>query len=125
MSFNQKSFLSHLESCSIAELTSLQEAIAAAVVRRQERDRADAVAKLQGIAEAAGLSVTELIRLAAPGGRRARGAGSRRAGRRSKGPARYANPANPAETWSGRGRSPQWMIDWVAAGNSREAASIK
>lgn len=25
-------------------------------------------------------------------------------------PAKYANPHNPAETWSGRGRRPRWLV---------------
>jgi DNA-binding protein H-NS len=31
-------------------------------------------------------------------------------------PAKYRNPENPAQTWSGRGRRPGWMNDAVAAG---------
>ena len=32
----------------------------------------------------------------------------------------YRNPANAAETWSGRGRKPKWVIEWLEAGNSLE-----
>lgn len=30
----------------------------------------------------------------------------------------YRNPANAAETWSGRGRKPRWLTEWIEAGNS-------
>ena len=35
-------------------------------------------------------------------------------------PARYRNPANPTETWSGRGRAPKWLADLEIQGRSRE-----
>jgi len=35
-------------------------------------------------------------------------------------PVRYRNPANPADTWSGRGRAPKWLADLEARGRSRE-----
>ena len=38
---------------------------------------------------------------------------------------RYRNPANPAESWSGRGRPPQWVQDWKDAGRSIDELEIK
>ncbi|WP_343639668.1 H-NS histone family protein [Roseateles sp.] len=35
-------------------------------------------------------------------------------------PVRYRNPANPADTWSGRGRAPKWLADLEAQGRGRE-----
>lgn len=31
---------------------------------------------------------------------------------------KYRNPANPQETWTGRGRQPKWMAQLVAMGRS-------
>ncbi|MDV7392951.1 H-NS histone family protein, partial [Arthrospira platensis SPKY1] len=31
---------------------------------------------------------------------------------------KYRNPANPEQGWSGRGRKPQWALDWIAQGKS-------
>ncbi|UGA37662.1 H-NS histone family protein [Chromobacterium haemolyticum] len=31
-------------------------------------------------------------------------------------PARYAHPAEPLLTWTGRGRKPVWVQEWLAAG---------
>lgn len=33
-------------------------------------------------------------------------------------PAKYANPANPRQTWSGRGRQPGWIKEGLAKGKS-------
>jgi DNA-binding protein H-NS len=33
---------------------------------------------------------------------------------------KYRNPANPAETWSGRGKHPKWMTNAMAGGKKPE-----
>ena len=43
-----------------------------------------------------------------------------RAGRRkAKVAPKYRNPANPSETWAGRGRQPRWLTAAVKAGKKR------
>ena len=37
------------------------------------------------------------------------GSGSESAARRQKRPAKYRNPQNPDDTWSGIGRTPRWV----------------
>jgi DNA-binding protein H-NS len=34
--------------------------------------------------------------------------------------ARFRNPENPEQTWSGRGRQPQWFKEALAGGRSRD-----
>jgi DNA-binding protein H-NS len=34
--------------------------------------------------------------------------------------AAYRNPANVAETWTGRGRKPRWVLEWLEAGKNIE-----
>jgi DNA-binding protein H-NS len=36
----------------------------------------------------------------------------------SKGAAKYANPENPDQTWTGRGRKPNWVIAALANGKT-------
>jgi len=38
--------------------------------------------------------------------------------------AKYRNPDNPAETWSGRGQHPKWMVKAMAGGKKREDFAI-
>jgi len=54
---------------------------------------------------------------AAPAKRRGRPA-SPRAG--SKVPAKYRNPSNPSEVWSGRGMTPRWMAAYLRQGKTRD-----
>ena len=52
-----------------------------------------------------------------------RKAASKRAG--VKVPPKYRNPANPKETWTGRGRQRRWMAAQVKAGKKPEDFLIK
>lgn len=38
---------------------------------------------------------------------------------------KYRNPANPSETWSGRGRQPRWLAALVEKGKSASDFLIK
>lgn len=38
---------------------------------------------------------------------------------------KYRNPANPGETWSGRGRAPRWLSALLAKGKKIEQFLIK
>jgi DNA-binding protein H-NS len=42
-----------------------------------------------------------------------------------KGEPKYANPANASETWSGKGRKPAWLNEFIANGGKLEALSIQ
>lgn len=45
--------------------------------------------------------------------------GAKKPKARGAGAAKYRNPAT-GETWSGRGRAPQWLADELAKGRTRE-----
>jgi DNA-binding protein H-NS len=63
---------------------------------------------------------------AAPAARKSRkaaGAGKRRS--LGKVPPKYQNPANPDETWTGRGRPPRWLAAELAAGKTLESFLIQ
>ncbi len=40
-------------------------------------------------------------------------------------PPKYRNPANPTETWTGRGKQPRWLADLVKKGRKPEDFLIK
>ncbi|MFP3384977.1 H-NS family nucleoid-associated regulatory protein [Tritonibacter sp. SIMBA_163] len=43
----------------------------------------------------------------------------------SKRAPRYANPEDPSQTWTGRGRKPFWLIEAVQSGVSMEELELK
>ena len=38
---------------------------------------------------------------------------------------KYRNPANPSETWAGRGQQPKWLVAYTAKGKKLEEFLIK
>jgi DNA-binding protein H-NS len=75
---------------------------------RQEK-RKEAFQQLDAMAKELGLAKEDLA---------ARYAKTPR--RRNPAPALYRNPMNPEQTWTGKGRKPQWVQDYLAAGKSLE-----
>jgi DNA-binding protein H-NS len=70
--------------------------------------------ELSARAKAHGFEISDLF-----GGR---GKGKTRA--RSVVKPKYRNPANPEQTWSGRGRQPAWVKEAVAKGKSMDDLAI-
>ena len=93
----------------------LNELIQRAESRKQElhSDRLAKVrAKVTEFANAEGFSIEELF-----GGR-----GHKKT--RRKAAPKYRNPANHAETWSGRGKRPRWYNAALAAGKKEKDLAI-
>ena len=74
------------------------------------REKADGIVKAKAIIEQYGLSASDLF--------------SRKAGVKSSGgkvAPKYRNPANPEQTWTGRGVSPTWVQELKTAGTLESA----
>jgi len=103
-----------VDNLSLKELMALEKAVAAAIEEKRVSEKAEAKAALAALAAERGFSLDELI----GGGRgKAKGKGSV--------PAKYRNPDNPAETWTGRGRQPLWLAAQVKKGVKLEKFLIK
>ena len=94
----------NLEQLTVEELRQLQRDTATAIADYEERRRAEAVAELAAVAQKHGYKLADLV-----GGKKATKAAA---------PAKYRHPENPAITWSGRGRQPNWIKEGLAAGKS-------
>ena len=92
---------SQLQKMSLKELTTLQTRISQAIAEKRIEERSEVRAKMEEIARASGFSSAELF-----GGRRGKG---------GKVALKYRNPKDPSQTWTGRGRRPNWMVE--AGGN--------
>lgn len=89
---------------SLKELRALRDRVDAAIAEREHQDRAEVKAKLSQVAAKAGYSVGELF-------------GGGRGGKKAAATIKYRNPKDPSQTWTGRGRKPNWI---VAAGGDIE-----
>ena len=102
----------NIDSMSLAELQAYQKEVEAAIKGYEKKRRTDALAAVRAVAKEHGFSLEELMG-AKPAGKAA-----------AKGVARYANPADPSQTWSGRGRQPAWIKAALAAGKSLDTMAI-
>ena len=100
-----------LNSMSLKELKDLQAQVGKAIANFEDRKKKQALAELEEKAREMGFSLAELTGTVAPR-------------KRAPASAKYANPANPAETWSGRGRKPRWFAEALNAGKSPESMAV-
>ncbi|KFI28127.1 H-NS histone family protein [Paenirhodobacter enshiensis] len=100
------------------ELVAFQAKVAKAIHVAQERARDEAKAAALEAIKATGFSFTELF-----GGETA--ATGKPARAKTASVAKYANPADPTQTWSGRGRKPHWVVEWLAAGKALDDLLIR
>jgi DNA-binding protein H-NS len=91
-----------------SELLKLRTDVEKAIATLADRERRAAFEAAERAAAAHGFTLSELTSLA--GAKTARG--------KPKSPAKYRNPANGDETWSGRGRKPRWILAAENAGRS-------
>ena len=117
-----------LSTYTLPELRRLQAKVEAEIRRRSDVTRRNLLKRMQKMAADEGLSLDELLVGSAPASTEAKPAAKRgqRAGAKAAKAAKpapvikYRNPANPDQGWSGRGRKPQWVLDWIAQGKPLE-----
>ncbi len=97
MSFN-------LSEMSRKELLELKTGIDEALKEAEQRERKEAIKAAEEAAAKFGFSLDEI-------------AGHAKASdKKQKAAAKYRNPHNPEETWSGRGRKPHWVHSAITSG---------
>jgi len=101
----------NLGSMSLKELKDLQSQVAKAIAGFEDRKKKQAIAELEEKAREMGYSWAEIT-------------GSVAVRKRSPAVAKYSNPANATETWSGRGRKPRWFVAALASGKKPDHMAI-
>lgn len=101
-----------LEALSLGELKKMQKDVAKAISTYQDRQKAEARAKVEAFARELGYSLAELVSTDTKSSR-------------APAVAKYRHPKNPALTWSGRGRKPQWFVEALAAGTTAGDLEIR
>ena len=99
-----------LETLSKEDLKQLKNDVEKALKTIDQRRKAEAKKAAEHAAKEYGFSLDELL-----------------AGGTGKGPKsapKYANPADPSQTWTGRGRKPNWVIAALDAGKSLDNMKI-
>ncbi len=96
-----------------SELQSLIDNAEKALKEKQSSKRKEVIAKIKVLAASIGVTV-DIIE------------SNKKADRQtSKVAARYRNPANPSQTWTGRGLTPKWMRDLLTNGQDKSQLEIE
>ncbi|WP_025918227.1 H-NS family nucleoid-associated regulatory protein [Herminiimonas sp. CN] len=104
-----------LSGLSSADLRALQEQVKQELKKREQQDLTKAREQIMAIAQSVGVPLKELM------GGQARAA---KAAAVTKVAVRYRHPADASLQWTGRGRQPKWVQDWLASGQSLDALKV-
>jgi DNA-binding protein H-NS len=96
----------NLKNMSVAELLDLQKAIPAELEARQKEERQKLVSEFRDKAKALGINLEDLV-----------GGGKAKA-KVAKVAPKYIHPANASLTWTGRGKRPRWVSEWLDSGKT-------
>ncbi|MGE5472584.1 MAG: H-NS family nucleoid-associated regulatory protein [Bacteroidota bacterium] len=107
-----------ISNLSIAQLKELQAAIPGEIAKRQTEEKQKVLDQMMALASSHGFSLDELL-----GKNVSKKTGSNKAAGK-KVQAKYRHPNQPDVTWTGRGRKPVWVADWVASGKSLDDLAI-
>jgi DNA-binding protein H-NS len=101
---------------SLGDLRNLQEQIKQEMKQREQQEVQKAREQIMAIAQSVGVPLKDLI---------AAGSRGAKAGTKSGSVAvRYRNPDDESQQWTGRGRQPKWVKEWVEGGKSLDKLRI-
>ena len=100
-----------IDRMSFKELQEFELKIKKAKSAAQEKSRSDLRQKVEAMVASAGFKLSDLF-----GGRGGKG---------RKVAAKYVNPDDPGETWTGRGRKPRWLAAKMKDGERIDKFLIK
>lgn len=102
-----------IKDMSVPDLETLALLIPREIKRKRELERHNVLAEIEQLAKARGFSVQELV---APGTKTAS---------RAQVVAKYRSLSNPEQTWTGRGRQPVWVREFIASGGTIDQLLIR
>jgi DNA-binding protein H-NS len=107
-----------LSNMSLGDLRNLQEQIKQEMKQREQQDLQKAREQIMAIAQSVGVPLKDLI---ATSGRGAKAGGKSGSGSVA---VRFRNPDNESQQWTGRGRQPKWVKEWVEGGKSLDKLRV-
>jgi DNA-binding protein H-NS len=97
---------SKLEGMSYAQLAQMEARIARMKIEKQNAERAELRQRILAIVKEHGFEIGDLFGK----GRKGKGAVA----------IKYRDPQNPANTWTGRGRMPRWLVAATKGGKAKK-----
>lgn len=104
-----------LSKLSIAELKDLQARIPEAIAKKKTEEKQNVLEETKAFLAAKGYSLDDLM---------GKAKGARKGGSRGPVAVKYRHPQNSSLTWTGRGRKPGWVAEWLNSGKKMEALAV-
>jgi DNA-binding protein H-NS len=101
----------NLQELSLFDLQRLSEEIDDEIERRSVEAKKKAVAQMKELAASVGMSIEEVMTYSAT--------------KKAKGQPKYQNPEDPRQTWTGRGKRPQWIKTAIEQGRNLEEMRLQ
>ena len=102
-----------LSTLSVAQLRDLQQRIPAELKQRETQEKDMVLNEVRAFAKARGFALEELVgkevKIKAPTG---------------KVKVKYRHPENSTLEWTGRGRQPKWVAEWLAKGGALDSLTV-
>jgi len=108
-----KEVIVDLSCISVAELHDLQQQIPLELKRREAQDRANILNEVRAFAKARGFALEELI-----------GKDTKMKASTIKVKVKYRHPDNSTLEWTGRGRQPKWVGEWLEKGGTLASLTV-
>ena len=109
-----------LKGMSRKELEKLQKDVAKALTRISEKELKAVRDEAAKLAAKHGYTLADITGGAPVSTKKA----AKAKGPKTKAPAKYANPADKSQTWTGKGRQPVWYKDAIASGSAPTTLEI-
>lgn len=104
-----------LSAMTLAQLKELLQKIPAEIKRKEAKEKVIALNELKEFAQKRGFSLDELL------GKEAKARGPK-AGRKVA--VKYRHPKDASLQWTGRGRQPKWVQDWLGNGGKIDKLKV-
>jgi DNA-binding protein H-NS len=101
-----------VEDMTLKQIKDLEARIAAAKAKFADTARAELKAKIDALIVGSDFTISDLYPMAGRGRKR------------SKSFAKYANPEDRSQTWTGRGRKPNWLVARLKKGAKMDEFAI-
>jgi DNA-binding protein H-NS len=101
----------NIENMTLKQLSDLEGRIAKVKSQAQDDAKADLKAKINRLVSGSDFTVAELYGFTSKRGK-------------SKSAAKYVNPDDRSQTWTGRGRKPNWLVARLKKGAKQEDFAI-
>ena len=96
-----------LDNMSYADLKAIAPIVSIKIVEREKVEKNAVKVELAALAKSKGFEMADLY-----------GDAPKAAKEKKTVPPKYRNPADAAQTWTGRGRKPKWVVEALASGGT-------